>query len=213
MRLTDLSHQTDIPLKTLLLYQRLNLLPAVPEYTERHVRRAILVRTLIDVGGLSYAAARNLVRHMDGASPSVNELFGAIQRALPVAGSTTQDDQEWASAREQARALVETRRWKVSSTNPGWQPLTQALVVYKWLGQQAPQRLLEAYAESLESAVRAEVGHICRHDDPDSAVSELVVWTVLGDVVTSALRHLIHEHTLDSLDPQGHREASTPVEP
>lgn len=213
MRLTDLSRQTDIPLKTLLLYQRLDLLPAVPEYTERHVRRAILVRTLIDVGGLSYAAAGNLVRHMDGASPSVNELFGTIQRALPVAGSAAQDDQEWACAREQARALVEARHWKVSSTNPGWQPLTQALVVYNWLGQQVPQRLLETYAESLESAVRAEVGHIRRHDDSDSAVSELVVWTVLGDVVTSALRHLLHEHTLNSPDPQDRREASAPVEP
>lgn len=199
VRLTDLSRQADIPLKTLLLYQSLDLLPAVTEYSERHVRRAVLVRTLIDVGGLSYAAARNLVRHMDGAHPPVNELFGAIQRALPVAGSAPQDDQEWARAREQAHALVEARHWKVSSTNPGWQPLTQALVVYNWLGQQAPQRLLEAYAEALESAVRTEVGHICRHEDSDSAVSELVVWTVLGDVVTSALRHLLHEHTLDSI--------------
>ncbi|MCY0924675.1 hypothetical protein OTB20_00250 [Streptomyces sp. H27-H1] len=56
MQLPELSAEIRIPVRALQLYIRMGLLPALPVYDESHVRRAVLVRTLLDVGGLSYSA-------------------------------------------------------------------------------------------------------------------------------------------------------------
>ncbi|MEU8484365.1 MerR family transcriptional regulator [Streptomyces sp. NPDC048641] len=194
-QLSDLSRRTGVPDRMLRFYLRMNLLPALDEseeYDESHVRRVALVRTLLDVGGLSPAAIRRIVGRID-TSPPLHELLGEVQYALPARGSMSQD-REWERARERTTALAEQRSWQVSPDNPAWQTLTQVLVTCEWLEQHDLPRLLETYAEALERVVDIEVQLLRRQPDPESAAASMVSGTVLGDVALSALRRLIHEH-------------------
>ncbi|WP_432167858.1 MerR family transcriptional regulator [Streptomyces sp. bgisy031] len=194
-QLSDLSRRTGVPDRMLRFYLRMDLLPALDEsqeYDESHVRRVALVRTLLDVGGLSPSAIRQIVGRID-TSPPLHELLGAVQYALPARGSVSQD-QEWERARERTTALAEQRSWQVSPDNPAWQTLTQVLVTCEWLEQRDLPRLLETYAEALERVVDIEVQLLRRQPDPESAAASMVSGTVLGDVALSALRRLIHEH-------------------
>ncbi|MFA3836813.1 MerR family transcriptional regulator [Streptomyces aureus] len=194
-QLSDLSRRTGVPDRMLRFYLRMELLPALDEsqeYDESHVRRVALVRTLLDVGGLSPAAIRQIVGRID-TSPPLHELLGAVQYALPARGSVSQD-QEWERAKERTTALAEQRSWQVSPDNPAWQTLTQVLVTCEWLEQRDLPRLLERYAEALERVVDIEVQLLRRQPDPESAAASMVSGTVLGDVALSALRRLIHEH-------------------
>lgn len=157
-QLSDLSRRTGVPDRMLRFYLRMELLPALDEsqeYDESHVRRVALVRTLLDVGGLSPAAIRQIVGRMD-TSPPLHELLGAVQYALPSRGSVSQD-QEWERAKKRTTALAEQRSWQVSPDNPAWQTLTQVLVTCEWLEQRDLPRLLETYAEALERVVDIEV--------------------------------------------------------
>lgn len=193
MQLPELSAEIRIPLRALQLYVRMGLLPALPVYDESHVRRAVLVRTLLDVGGLSYSAARRVVRQIDMSPPPISELCGTIQYALPSPGSEA-EDQNWDRARERVHALARARKWRVRPENPAWHTLTQALVAVEWLGHDDLLRLLDTYADALEPVVAAEVRLLHEQPDPESAAAHMVTGTVLGDVAFSALRRLIHEH-------------------
>jgi DNA-binding transcriptional MerR regulator len=192
-QLSELSRRTGVPVRTLRSYLRMEFLPAVPEYDESHVRRVALIRTLLDVGGLSYAAIRQIVQLIDTSRPPLHELLGAVQYALPARGSVSHD-QEWERARDRASRLAEQRGWRVNPKNPAWHTLTQVLVACEWLEQQDLLRLLESYAEALERVVAVEVQLLRDQPDAESAATSMVSGTVLGDVALSALRRLLHEH-------------------
>ncbi|MEV5613804.1 MerR family transcriptional regulator [Streptomyces sp. NPDC052225] len=197
--LSELSERAGIPERMLRFYVRMELLPDLPAYDESHVRRVAFVRALLDVGGLSHAAIRQLLRRVDTSEPTFGELLGAVQYALPARGSTAQD-QEWERARGRAEEFAAQRQWRVGADNPAWQTLTQVLVACEWLRQHDLLDLLGAYADALERLVAVEVELLRRKGDPETAATSMVSGTVLGDIALCALRRLLHEHFSRSVD-------------
>ncbi|CAM5385442.1 hypothetical protein STENM223S_05012 [Streptomyces tendae] len=191
--LSELSGRVGIPVRTLHFYVRMELLPNLPEYGEQHVRRVALVRTLLDVGGLSYTAIRQILSRIDTSRPSLTELLGAVQYALPACGSTARD-QEWERARKRAGEFAAKRQWRVGADNPAWQTLTQVLVTCEWLRQGDLVELLGTYADALERIVTVEMELLRRKGDPETAATSMVSGTVLGDIALASLRRLLHEH-------------------
>ncbi|GAA3651361.1 MerR family transcriptional regulator [Streptomyces chitinivorans] len=199
MQLSDLSRRTGVPVRTLRLYARVNLLPEADVYDMSHVRRVVLVRVLLDVGGLRHSEIHDILRRVDSSPGSLHDLLGAVQYALPARGSECRD-REWEQARERAGALAERRGWRVGPDNPAWLTLVQALVACEWLGQRDLLEMIDTYAEALERVAEAEVRLIRARPDPESAAASMVSTTVLGDVMLSALRRLMHEHFSSAVD-------------
>ena len=100
MRVAELSRRSATTVPTIKFYLREGLLPPgeatgrnQAEYDEAHVRRLRLIRALLDVGGLSVAAAREVLSVVDTPGVPDHELLGAasftITRARPSGGPET----------------------------------------------------------------------------------------------------------------------------
>jgi DNA-binding transcriptional MerR regulator len=96
MRISELSSRTEIPVATIKFYQRENLLhdgvltaATQAQYDQSHVARLRLIRALIDPGGLSIAAAHQVIQAIEEPPESVHELLGVA--AAAVAGPNLED--------------------------------------------------------------------------------------------------------------------------
>jgi DNA-binding transcriptional MerR regulator len=96
MRISELASNTEIPVATIKFYLRENLLhegvrtaATQAQYDQSHVARLRLIRALLGPGGLSIAAARQVIRAIEEPPESVHELLGVAASA--VAGPNLED--------------------------------------------------------------------------------------------------------------------------
>jgi DNA-binding transcriptional MerR regulator len=96
MRISELSSHTEIPVATIKFYLRENLLhdgvrtaATQAQYDQSHVARLRLIRALIGPGGLSIAAAHQVIQAIEEPPESVHELLGVA--AAAVAGPNLDD--------------------------------------------------------------------------------------------------------------------------
>ena len=99
MRISELSSQTGIPVATIKFYLRERLLQegartsaTQAQYDESHVARLRLIRALLGSGGLSVAAAHQMIRAIEEPPPSVHELLGVAARAVARPSNGTRDN-------------------------------------------------------------------------------------------------------------------------
>jgi DNA-binding transcriptional MerR regulator len=96
MRISELSSRTGVPVATIKFYLREKLLTdgvrtsaTQAQYDESHVARLRLIRALLGPGGLSIAAAYQVIHTIDDPPKSVHELLGVAASA--VAGPDVED--------------------------------------------------------------------------------------------------------------------------
>jgi DNA-binding transcriptional MerR regulator len=96
MRISELSSHTDIPVATIKFYLRENLMhdgvrtaATQSQYDQSHVARLRLIRALLGPGGLSIAAAHQVIQAIEEPPASVHELLGVAAGA--VAGPNLED--------------------------------------------------------------------------------------------------------------------------
>ena len=96
VRISELSSHTEIPVATIKFYLRENLLhegvrtaATQAQYDQSHVARLRLIRALIGPGGLSIAAAHQVIQAIEEPPESVHELLGVA--AAAVAGPNLDD--------------------------------------------------------------------------------------------------------------------------
>ena len=82
MRISELSSHTEIPVATVKFYLRENLLhegvrtaATQSQYDQSHVARLRLIRALLGPGGLSVAAAHQVIQAIEEPPESVHELL------------------------------------------------------------------------------------------------------------------------------------------
>ncbi|GII60185.1 MerR family transcriptional regulator [Sphaerisporangium krabiense] len=200
MRIAELSRRADVPVPTIKYYLREGLLfPGErtshnqAQYTEAHVRRLRLVRALIEVGGLSVAATREVLAKMYGPGMSVLDSAGKAQFAM-VTPRPVIEDEAWEAATRHTDELIERLGWRVRATNPARQTLASALATLFRLGQTDQLKLLDGYARAARQAAEADLAQLRQERDPDTLLETAVIWTALGDVVFSALRRFAQEN-------------------
>ena len=198
MRIAELSRRTGVPVPTIKYYLREGLLPPgertspnQASYDESHVHRVRLVRALVEVGGVSIAAAREVLRlmHEPGRTPlmSLGKVHFAVQAArLP------HTDAPSAAAVEQAAALIERQGWQVRETNPARQALAGVLDYLARLGQPDALGMLDTYAAAATQLASAEIDTLT-HSSVDAMAEHAVTITVLGNALLAALRGLAQE--------------------
>ncbi|MFF5921387.1 MerR family transcriptional regulator [Streptomyces flavochromogenes] len=205
MRIGELSRRTGVSIPTIKFYVREGLLPAgeltspnQASYGETHEQRLRLIRALLDVGGLSVAAVREVILAIDDPDRSVHKLLGTVASGL-VPRYDREPNAGMEDARKQVAALIAARGWRVQPGNPASEALAVALAAVDEAGHGSFAGVLEAYADAAERVARADLGWVAHNLAREELVESVVVGTVIGDAIFSALRRMAQTDTSDRM--------------
>ena len=201
MRISELSRVTGVPVATVKYYLREGLIPpgtatgaTQATYDESHVVRLRLARALIQVGGLSVAAARDVLAALTTSDGSLHRVLGAAHSALspPFA-----DDH----APTRARELIDNWGWRVHPDAPALNQLEHALRALDDVGAPAGDERLAQYADLAHRIAEVDVAGVPT-TSTDEAATTVVIGTVLWEPVLLSLRRLaqvaVSEEILDN---------------
>ncbi|MDT0269380.1 MerR family transcriptional regulator [Streptomyces sp. DSM 44915] len=198
MRLAELSRRSGVATATIKFYLREGLLPAgrrvsstQAEYDEEHLRRLQLVRALIQVGGISVAAAREVLTAVDDSSVDQVSRMGTAVAALPqpLPGPAA-DDPGAATADRVAREVQERLGWRVVPENPAHQALVSAISALLRLGYPCDGAALLPYGELAGRLAEHELSLVEEFAAPTTQLEAAVALTVLYEPVLLSLRRL-----------------------
>jgi DNA-binding transcriptional MerR regulator len=195
MRMAQLSSESGVPVATIKYYLREGLLaggertePNQARYDDAHVRRLRIIRALVDVGGLSVAATKQVIDAIDSDS-SLAEAFEVAQHTVSV---------EVAPAALEPAAVARIDElldgWHYSPGNPGVGAAARVVTSFESVGQRDDRGWFRRYAAAALLAAEADLDEIETREGRDAQVETVVVGTVLGDVLFSALRRAAQEH-------------------
>ncbi|MGW8886919.1 MerR family transcriptional regulator [Streptomyces sp. NPDC055749] len=198
MRIGELSRRSGVPVPTIKFYVREGLLPAgqltspnQATYDSGHERRLKLIRALLDVGGLSLSAIGDVLHSIDDPEQPVHKVLGvAARRIAALEGGDPGPELE--DAREDVAELLERRGWHVDAASPAAETLAAVLAALRRAGHGGFVELLDAYADAAEPVARADLDYVGRRVAREELVESVVVGTVLGEAMFSALRRLAH---------------------
>ncbi|MGY5131569.1 MerR family transcriptional regulator [Streptomyces nigrescens] len=197
MRIGELSRETGVAIPTIKYYVREGLLPAgrltspnQASYDDGHVRRLRLIRGLIDVGGLTVSAVREVLAAVDSPEESVHKVLGAAQEAITPRPVAAPEGME--GARRTVAEMIRRRGWRIEPDNPAFEKLAVALATFHGIGHGEFEEVLDDYAEACERVAAADLAWVGRNAEVDGLVEGVVVGTVLGDAVLTAMRRLAH---------------------
>lgn len=193
MRISQLAAKTGVPVATIKFYLRERLLhegqltsPTQARYDDTHVRRLRLVRAMLGPAGLSIAATRALLQHIDEPPASAHELLGlAHQAVLPPAD----EDLDLASV----RALLERWGWQIDPDDQRTPAaLARALQGLDDADFELPRGALGSYATAMSEIAAIEIEGVPT-DSAEAAVRYVVLGTVLVEPLLLALRRLAQQ--------------------
>ena len=202
MRVSELSQATGVPVATIKYYLREGLLPRgetttspnQASYGDEHVARLRLIRSLLDVGGLSVATVRDVLAAVDDPGTSLHDVLGRTVGTVTAAGADP-DDEHHARARARLAGLLDDRGWHVSAQAPAREAAVAALATIYRLGLENLDGLADVYASVAEQVAEADLGSVVQVADRDLRVQTALVGTVVGDALFAALRRMAQEHT------------------
>jgi DNA-binding transcriptional MerR regulator len=197
MKIAELSRRSGTSVASIKFYLRERLLAGgtatgrnQAEYAEEHVRRLRLIRALIDVGGLSVATAREVLSAVESPG-SPHRVVGAAH-ATPSRSSArrNQDDPGSQAARAEVLSLVHRRGWLVPDDLSAVDQAADAIAAFRALGQHDLLMVLDTYADAAALVADIDVASVLRRRDPGDVMEAMLVGTVIGEALLSALRRL-----------------------
>ncbi|MFF7973627.1 MerR family transcriptional regulator [Streptomyces sp. NPDC007905] len=204
MRLAELSRRSGVSTATIKYYLREGLLPpgrqintTTAEYDGEHLRRLRLVRAMIQVGGLSVATVREVLRNIDDESLGRTIRLGAALWALPQAPEPDEDDAFVRAARREAEELLDRVGWSnaklLTTISPAYRSLVAAVAAFRRLGYDWETELLASYAKLMHEAAKLDLDFVETHTSEAEKVETAVLGAVLTEPILRALRRLAQE--------------------
>jgi DNA-binding transcriptional MerR regulator len=200
VRIAELSKSGGTSIPSIKFYLREGLLPTgtatgknQAEYAEAHVRRLRLIRALIDVGGLTVAAARDVLSAVDTTDLPDFFLMGVAHHALDRPARRDPDSPAWQAARQQVMDLVRERGWQVEDESPNFDRAADAVAAMRELDQEDLLACLPTYAEVAERVAGQEVDLVIARGEPARMVEGVVTGTILGEALLNAMRRLAQQ--------------------
>ncbi|AZP15060.1 MerR family transcriptional regulator [Streptomyces aquilus] len=210
MRISELSRRSGVPVATIKYYRREGLLPegralnpTTVEYDEEHIERLRLIRSLIQLGGLSVARTREVLEAVDRPLDAF-ETLGVVHHALPVPSAETNEGKgegpeggvdEAASCGAAARveALIENMGWQISDASPHRPALARSLAELSRIGTDFTADDLAPYARLATATADLDFAQFEGIEDRIALAERAVVLTVLFEPVVRLLRRLAQE--------------------
>lgn len=200
MRVAELSRTSGVPVPSIKYYLRAGLLPpgerTAPnqaDYGDSHVHRLRLIRALIEVGGLSVAAVKEVLESVDAQGADLHEALGSAFAATLPARTADEESEYTETARRTAADLIERHGWLVGSDSKNVEALVSALAVMYRLQQHDVESMVELYAQHASTMATREVAWVAERGDIDAVVEAAVVGTFIGGAVFNAMRVIVHE--------------------
>lgn len=200
MRLSELSAHSGVPTATIKYYLREGLLPpgervsaSRADYGEAHLRRLRLVRALVQVGGMSVAGTKDVLRAAEDESLDQHEQFGAAQEAL--LGDRGPEDVELepgSRAQETVDELLAELGWEQCRYAPAYWMLIGAVASLERLGYPCDLAQLRPYAAAMGPVATFDLEVVHGYPAGDERLEAVVALTVLKEPVLLALRRLAH---------------------
>ncbi|MCW2502628.1 MAG: putative transcriptional regulator, MerR family [Actinomycetia bacterium] len=201
MRISELSRTSGVPVPTVKFYLREGLLPPgeltspnQAAYGEAHLRRLRLIRALVEIGGVSIAAVKDVLAALDDTSLGVHDLLGSVQYALIPA--QPRDDPEWREAFADVNAFLDGLGWRVRSDAPARIRLADVLHALRRRDGEpvAPDAVFGPYVQVAAQIADAEIASMAPPGSPREALAEQVaVGVATSEAAFSALRALAQE--------------------
>ncbi|WP_326663157.1 MerR family transcriptional regulator [Streptomyces canus] len=235
MRISELSRRSGVPVATIKYYRREGLLPegralnpTAVEYGEEHIQRLRLIRSLIQLGGLSVARTREVLEAVDRPLDAF-ETLGVVHHALPVPSADKtgkggqgggQGDSSPDSAADETvpdegaavrvETLIDSMGWQISDESPHRPALAESLAALARLGADYTTDDLIPYARLATATADLDFMRLDGIDDRIALAERAVFLTVLFEPVVRLLRRLAQE---DANHRRHHRRASGRSEP
>ncbi len=201
MRIGELSKRSGVPVPTIKYYLRERLLdPGTAtaanqaDYGDEHFRRLKLIRALIDVGGVSVAAARDVIEALGQTEVEPHDLLGVAHASVMPTRRPDRSSEAWRLARISASEFATARGWRVHPYSPAYDQLADVLFALRSLEVTEILDHIDAYADHAQALARFEVSSVVARQDPTRMLELVVLGTVLGEALFGALRLLAHEH-------------------
>jgi DNA-binding transcriptional MerR regulator len=199
MRVKELSIRSGVSVPTIKYYLREGLLqpgeltsPNQASYDEAHVRRLRLIRALVDVGGMTITAVRQVLTAADAPDETVSRVLYAAQESISTEPALPHDEL-WEQADRSVAEMVERRGWLVKPESRAWQTVVAVLVSARQLDHGVWTGTLDSYAAACERIATADLDYIAGISGMDAMLEAVVVGTALGDTLVTALRRLAHQ--------------------
>ena len=207
MKMSLLSAESGVTVASIKYYLREGLLPAgertsanQASYGEIHLQRLRLIRALIDVGGLSVATAREVIRAVDTPDLPLSWVFGVAQMAISDADLYSPVSPD-SPGRQLVDEAIATAGWSVTEENPGRAGAARVLDTYAQLGQGHLTEITPQYLEAAELIARSDLAAVARSTEIADMAQTVVVGTILGDALIASLRRIAQEHVSYQLFP------------
>ncbi len=201
MRIGELSRRSGVAVPTIKYYLREGLLEPgetraanQADYGDAHLQRLRLIRALLDVGGVSISAARDVIAALSRTDLQPHDLLGVAHHAVLPTRHPDRDTDAWRDARAAADRYVAERGWFVEPMAPARDQLADVIAALRTVN--APEVLdnLDTYAASALSLAEVEVDNVVARGEAVRMLELVVLGTVLGEALFAALRLLAHEH-------------------
>ncbi|MET7474843.1 MerR family transcriptional regulator [Streptomyces sp. NPDC005648] len=210
MRISELSRRSGVPVATIKYYRREGLLPegralnpTTVEYDDEHIQRLRLIRSLIQLGGLSVARTREVLEAVDRPLDAF-ETLGVVHHALPVPSAETHDEKDTerqdvageevsCGAAARVEALIEDMGWQISDVSPHRPALAESLAALTRLGTDYSADDLIPYARLASATADLDFAQFEGIEDRIALAERAVVLTVLFEPVVRLLRRLAQE--------------------
>ncbi|MEU2038114.1 MerR family transcriptional regulator [Nocardia niwae] len=207
MRIAELSRASGVPPATIKYYVREGLLPPgvrthrnQAEYSDAHVGRLRLIRALVDIGGVSIDAAKELLVALDSGSLSARDSLGHVQYALGGRRSQLGGEQRETAA-EDVAALLDRRGWRIHDDSPARATLVDVCATLRLLGYDGVVAAMDDYAGASETIAATDIALVRNEPGVERMTETAIVGTILGDTLLAALRRLAQEHLSSTLLP------------
>ncbi|GCB44921.1 MerR family transcriptional regulator [Streptomyces sp. NL15-2K] len=217
---TRLSGLVDVDVVQAELPEGRALNPTTVEYDEEHLQRLRLIRSLIQLGGLSVARTREVLEAVDRPLDAF-ETLGVVHHALPVPSANTadtnakdgEDDDGPEGAADEAvpggaaarvEALIENMGRQISDASPHRPALAESLAALSRLGTDYTADDLIPYARLATSTADLDFAVFDGIEDRIALAERAVVLIVLFERVVRLLRRLAQE---DANHRRHHRRA------
>ncbi|MFC7549112.1 MerR family transcriptional regulator [Plantactinospora sp. GCM10030261] len=215
MRIAELSRRSGVPVPTIKYYLREGLLPAgelsspnQASYAEAHLHRLRLIRALIELASVPVARVKSVLEAFDSKTMSTHDRIGTVHRAVTPSRQVTADDDTRAAATAQVREFVKGRGWIIDPDAPAIATLVDTITALRALDRAHLAEQLGTYAEAVERIAEMEVAATAARGEPDQIAESVVIGTILGETLISALRLLAHENLSARL-----MRSTTPLDP
>jgi DNA-binding transcriptional MerR regulator len=200
VKVSELSAASGVSVATIKYYRREGLLPpgasTAPkqaEYGPEHLRRLRLIRALADLGKVPVAEIRRVLDAIDDPDLDTHEVLLIAHRALSPE-PPAEPPPEVQEARTSVDGFLDKLGWQVSADAPGRDDLAHALATLQRLDWDVDARAFDRYARAADRLAAGELVQTALQQDRQDAVEEIVVGTVVFEMVFAALRRLAQEH-------------------